>query len=674
MKKAFLLLLAACVFACLPFSFVGCNEAQEPQPASSVSSTENPPSAPPDSESDTASSIGDVMPDTFDTVASEGDASNDISQGSDPLADSQPTQDSEAALDSVTKDSYDEDNDSTAADSSSTVDSSSTADSSNTVDSSATADSSSTVDSSSAVDSSNTVDSSSTSVGSTAEGSSTAFPDDGGDWIRATITDLEWEYNLSLTNYRVDLGTYSYGMAANGVEMLSDEYDMLMIYEDGYTYTYVSMGTGYILTDKAASEPYVPKSIGTFLFGGDTIPFESLTYNTYLRCYIWQNVKFYFTNGLLVSAGNYVFTDHNSVVLEKPKSENVNIPLAPSDFDSTISRESWDKLLEMDNFKATTTLANEKGTLIYTKDGAYISYSGLEMYIAPKNGVTYSLVINPFTGEKAVSLYDSEYSISGILFSGLVTKESYSSLEFNEEKGCFTLCVSPTDSQETDEIVYEIYFIDGSVVYIVETQNGSSELSEISNIGQTTLEIPDFLPAYTENDLINWPASESPTVTEDEWRNAFTSNNFMCSIYSEGYHVCDYTVTDVMANCADSLLIEKDGKVYNVFQYGANLYGVETGLENIDLNRVLFGNVDYSCLFNEGMYDGERGAYILVTQNDEVTEEMIIYFDSALISMIYVTETNKSTGEVITYSIVFGSYGEIDEVTAPEFEIVDLNN
>lgn len=305
---------------------------------------------------------------------------------------------------------------------------------------------------------------------------------------RTEITQEEWEQNLEMTNVTIDMGSTYYDLAENGYMLTSSTGSILLIFEDGTLYTYIIDPEGNYRLDEERYVGNYYMDAGTILFNGTVTvnDYYNLVYDEEEGCYTLGDHTFYFEDGVLVYLNGTTFYNHGEVVIRFPgeEDESTAIELPKGE---TVTKEQWAEMLEFDNFVAVTGEIGEPDYIEITCNGdAYHMTDGGEnnIYFVQKNNSTWSVMYIDgmgYIGMNSGAL--TPLNVGSMILADSVTADDYDTVEFNNEKGCYSV---------TNEIgSFDIYFIDGIVAYIVEP-DVSVVYTFLYSDDSFVIEVPDY--------------------------------------------------------------------------------------------------------------------------------------------------------------------------------------
>jgi len=316
---------------------------------------------------------------------------------------------------------------------------------------------------------------------------------------RTEITQEEWEQNLEMTNVTIDMGSTYYDLAENGYMLTSSTGSILLIFEDGTLYTYIIDPEGNYRLDE---ERYVGKyymDAGTILFNGTVTvnDYYNLVYDEEEGCYTLGDHTFYFEDGVLVYLNGTTFYNHGEVVLEMPGSEGsdddnsdseVTVPIIGEE----VTKEQWAAMLELDNFVATVGNVGDPDYVetICNGDVAHMTDRITNnIYFVQENGSTVTIMYIDGMGYVGMpSGTVTPLNVGSLILADCFTADSYDTIEFDEERGCYTGQLTAQDVVAT----YDIYFVDGQIATIVISDEGEM-VYNFASIGDVAeIEVPSY--------------------------------------------------------------------------------------------------------------------------------------------------------------------------------------
>ena len=318
---------------------------------------------------------------------------------------------------------------------------------------------------------------------------------------RTEITEEEWEANINMSNVTINVyDDVYYDLGDNGYMVTSNTGSILLIFEDGTLYTYVTDENGeFVLND----EKYVNKyymDINLILFGGElnANSYYDLVYDETEKCYILGDNKFYFQDGVLVFLNDGIlFENHGSVVVGLPGEEDSgNSGTATPSKGDRVTKEEWAAMLELDNFVATVGNLGDPDYVetICNGDVAHLT-DRIEnnMYFVQRNGSTFTVIymeyMGGYVGMNSGAL--TPLNVGSLILADCFSADSYDYIDFDEEKGCYTGQFFVSDLTTR----YSIYFTDGVLSYIAVSSEDSTgemvyEFSSLDEVGE--IEVPNY--------------------------------------------------------------------------------------------------------------------------------------------------------------------------------------
>ncbi len=311
--------------------------------------------------------------------------------------------------------------------------------------------------------------------------------------VRTEITEEEWIQNITMQNVSISLsGDVVYDIAENGFMISTEDSATLVIYEDGILYSFEKDENGsFILTEQEEVEEY-SITVGEMLGLLDADSFSSLTYNEDLGCYVHGNYEYYFEDGVWVSLNNsYFFYNHGEVVLEMPDEEDDSITVELPKGEE-VTKEQWAAMLELDNFVATVGNVGDPDYVETTCNGKVAHLTDRitnNIYFVQENGSTVTIMYIDGMGYVGMpSGATTPLNVGSLILADCFTADSYDTIEFDEERGCYTGQLTAQDVVAT----YDIYFVDGQIATIVISDEGEM-VYNFASIGDVAeIEVPNY--------------------------------------------------------------------------------------------------------------------------------------------------------------------------------------
>ena len=352
-------------------------------------------------------------------------------------------------------------------------------------------------------------------------------------------------------------------------------------------------------------------------------------------------------------------TEEEAPIIEEPR--------------TTITAEEWENALKCTNFTLNIML-NEQASITFMADDTkgYLDFLGaVKSYADTTKGIRLMAYANTYYATK-LEEEDSGLSLSELDMDVLPGVDKFDDFIYNEETKVYTY--------EDDSVSIEAAFLDGKLVYITGTAfevfivDGTLE---VTNIGTTTLELPEYIDLSDGKvDLNNADNNAVTTVTKEQFEAVFEMTNFTIES-SNGiellimkhtetanesvYHTGILVYTQKFQTLLDGVWFDVKQQ-YN-YQTGDSFYVAQesTSQENKNGLNELFPNV----LFEDLVYN-EEGRYYEGTVDGAQTYWYFTNGQLTHVNILNLTDEGTIEESMVTISNIGTTVVEIPEYTIVE--------